>query len=206
MGGSSVYLKVHLINVLSSSIVLLPVYAISGFVLFRNMGWRWKSGCLLLGLYFAALFSVVGLPQMGCLVFEPNLHLVPLLDVFEGSASYWRSTALNVLLFVPLGVLLPLLWGRFRSGWKTVLFGFCLSLGVECLQMFTLRLTDVDDLITNTLGTAVGWLIACPTLRRAGPREDGRNILMLPVLIGTAFLAHFFVQPFVAGAVWRAIL
>lgn len=206
MGGNAVYLKGHWINVLSSSVVLLPVCVISGLVLFRDMGWRWKTGCLLLCLYFAALFSVVGLPQIGCLVFEPSIHLVPLADVFAGSASYWRSTVLNVLLFVPAGALLPMLWGRFRRAWKTVLFGFCLSLGVECLQMFTFRLTDVDDLITNTLGTAIGWLIVCPTLPRAEPREEERNILALPLLLGAAFLAHFFVQPFVAGAVWRAIL
>lgn len=199
------YLKIHLINVLASAVVLLPVYVISGLVLFRDRSWRWRAGYLLLGLYFAALFSVVGLPQIDCLVFEPSVHLVPLADVLAGSASYRMSAALNVLLFVPAGVLLPMLWGGFDRAWRTVLFGFCLSFGVEWLQLFTFRLTDVDDLICNTLGSAIGWLIACAALRGERPRQGKRDILALPILLGAALLAHFFVQPFVAAVIWQAI-
>ena len=65
----------------------------------------------------------------------------------------------NVLVFVPLGLVPPLLWNKFRRPITGILPGFCFSLAVECLQYFTGRSVDIDDLILNTLGAAVGWLL-----------------------------------------------
>ena len=76
----------------------------------------------------------------------------------EGFATY----ILNVIMFMPLGFLLPLIWRRYRKMGRTVLTGFCMSLSIELLQLFCLRVTDVDDLTMNTLGTAVGfccWIV-----------------------------------------------
>ena len=66
----------------------------------------------------------------------------------------------NVALFVPLGFLLPLLAPRFDRPWKTVAAGFCLSTAVELTQLAFpgIRRPDVNDVLLNTLGTAVGFL------------------------------------------------
>lgn len=65
----------------------------------------------------------------------------------------------NILLFMPLGFLIPLTYKKGGNLKKVILIGFLISLTVECGQYFlALRRTDIDDVITNTLGTIVGFL------------------------------------------------
>ncbi|MEU3626789.1 antibiotic resistance protein VanZ [Amycolatopsis coloradensis] len=92
-----------------------------------------------------------------------------------GPRSFLRNPAVrqaifNVALFVPLGMFARHL---FRRGFvATVAIGFVVSLFIECTQFTGVwflfecpyRLADVDDLLTNTLGAAVGFGLA-PLLR-----------------------------------------
>ena len=76
----------------------------------------------------------------------------------------FEQMALNVVLFVPLGIFARLLWRRGFVG--TVALGFACSLFIELTQLtanwgtapFQYRIFDVDDLITNTTGAALGWI------------------------------------------------
>ncbi|ANN17458.1 antibiotic resistance protein VanZ [Amycolatopsis orientalis] len=81
-----------------------------------------------------------------------------------------QQAVFNVALFVPLGMFVRHL---FRRGFPaTVAIGFAVSLFIECTQLTGVwflfdcpyRLADVDDLLTNTLGAAVGFGLA-PLLR-----------------------------------------
>jgi glycopeptide antibiotics resistance protein len=64
----------------------------------------------------------------------------------------------NVFIFMPLGILLPLLRPSALSFWRMVLWGFCLSLALECIQLtFIIGTFDVDDVFLNTLGTVFGY-------------------------------------------------
>lgn len=65
----------------------------------------------------------------------------------------------NVIMFVPLGVFLPVIWKRLRSFWRFLLTSASLILLVEVLQYVTgLGSCDIDDLILNLPGTMLGWL------------------------------------------------
>ena len=69
-----------------------------------------------------------------------------------------RNIILNILLFIPFGYLFPSLFPKLRW-WQVILLGLAFSLCIELLQLITkLGYADVDDLINNTLGTAIGWL------------------------------------------------
>ena len=75
----------------------------------------------------------------------------------------WKAVVLNlfgnVLAFVPFGFFLPVHSVRCRKFWCTVLYSFELSLSVEVLQLICkVGSFDVDDLILNTLGAALGYL------------------------------------------------
>ena len=70
-----------------------------------------------------------------------------------------KTYILNIIMFMPLGFLLPLIWEDFRQIKKTVLAGVGLSLTIEISQLFCLRVTDIDDLMMNTLGAVFGYLI-----------------------------------------------
>lgn len=64
----------------------------------------------------------------------------------------------NVMLFMPLGLLLPLIRRSFGFV-KTVLIGFLCTVFIELVQPFIMRDGTIDDVIFNTLGTAVGYLL-----------------------------------------------
>lgn len=65
----------------------------------------------------------------------------------------------NVVMFVPLGFLLPLLWKTMRHFWKAAFLGLCSSCVIECIQLFIDRSVDIDDVILNTAGVIVGYIL-----------------------------------------------
>ena len=65
----------------------------------------------------------------------------------------------NVLVFLPLGYFLPMA-SKYRSFFDTVFYSFVLSLCVEVFQLLSkVGCFDVDDLLLNTVGGALGYLI-----------------------------------------------
>jgi glycopeptide antibiotics resistance protein len=75
-------------------------------------------------------------------------------------AATLAGAAGNVALFLPLGFLLPLLAPRLDRPWRTVGVGFALSSAIELSQVAFpgVRRADVNDVLMNTLGTALGFL------------------------------------------------
>ena len=65
----------------------------------------------------------------------------------------------NIIMFIPFGVLLPILFRKFRSGWAYILTGFICSCSIEILQHITQTgYLQLDDVVTNRTGTLLGWL------------------------------------------------
>jgi glycopeptide antibiotics resistance protein len=78
----------------------------------------------------------------------------------------------NLLMFIPLGLLLTLALRPRPARWVPPLAGFVASMLIELVQ-FTLlpqRFTTVSDVIANTIGGALGWLIALAVVRLANPK------------------------------------
>lgn len=64
----------------------------------------------------------------------------------------------NVLLFVPFGVLLPVVSVKMRRVWSTLCMGCAVSLSIELFQFLTKRgYAQTDDVLTNVLGTILGY-------------------------------------------------
>ena len=81
--------------------------------------------------------------------------------MMNGTHFFWfKQIFLNVLLFVLFGVLLPMMSRCFKNPIITVVAGCLFSGTIEIMQYITGRgLTEVDDVITNTIGAAVGVVI-----------------------------------------------
>ena len=192
------------VDVVPAAIVLVPVFLILHWTAYRRNLRKSVLYCLF-SLYLAAVFSLVGIPNVTYIRMELNLNLIP----FWGMAEDFRNSILNILLFVPLGTFLPVLWGKFRGKQHTIVFGFGMSLLIELLQMFTLRATDVNDLITNVLGTLVGFLIADHAITKYPAIRDAvnekRTTEGYTVWIMT-FLVMFFIHPFLSPLIWDGIL
>ncbi len=66
----------------------------------------------------------------------------------------------NIAAFLPFGMFLPFFFGRLRKMWLVTLCGGILSLAVEVIQLVTrVGCFDVDDIILNTIGALIGYLM-----------------------------------------------
>lgn len=89
---------------------------------------------------------------------KPFYHLWHMAD---GYLAYQLLYSLgNILMFVPLGFLIPLLFKKMNRWFYVLVIGFSCSLMIEIVQaLFTLtRRGTVDDLFFNTLGALLGYI------------------------------------------------
>lgn len=75
----------------------------------------------------------------------------------------------NVIGFLPFGFILPVMHRNMNRFWLVTLLGFSLSLLVESVQLVCrVGSFDVDDLLLNTVGAALGYIAfaVCDKIRR----------------------------------------
>lgn len=185
------FIGMVVLEALSAGVILIPLLLLLRKPVFH----RPKNfiGYILFALYIAAVYSAVGLADISYWRYarwEPHTNWIPSIDPLGA------DTILNTAMFVPLGLLLPLLWRRYRSIFRTLLFGMGLSALIEFFQIFGGRATDINDFLTNTLGTVLGWAAAWLFLRCRSQRGSGqyRDAYLLCML---AALTMFFAQPYV---------
>lgn len=64
----------------------------------------------------------------------------------------------NIIMFIPFGLLAPMVFERMRKVRFCVFIGFLCSCGIELSQLITQRgYCQLDDVVTNTVGMLVGW-------------------------------------------------
>jgi len=140
-------------------------------------------------LFMVFAFTIFPLPPIEEVadMTKPTMQLVPFYSVQEfltKSGFVWNDLStyvpamrswtflepmFNIVMFIPLGIYLRYYFGR--TWWEVILMSFSLSLLLEVIQLTGLfwiyprpyRLFDVDDLIANTIGGWLGYII-CPIL------------------------------------------
>ena len=156
--------------------------------------------------YLYLVIDVTGVGTLEDLLSYPELIRPEEINLVPFQSGVGMLNFLNIIMFIPLGFLLPLIWKQCRKLAATVLLGFQFSLMIELLQLFNRRATDIDDLLMNTLGAFVGfliWLLYCklfdktPKEIRAFSQREPQIYLILS-LAGVFFLYHwrFFLQLF----------
>lgn len=71
---------------------------------------------------------------------------------WEIEMGYWNNIIQNILLFIPLGFLI--------GGKRGIVAGVLLSIGIESIQfIFRLGYCELDDVLNNTIGAAIGSLL-----------------------------------------------
>lgn len=150
-------------------------------------------------IYIWLVFSITGIGSIWDIILkgglvaavrQANLYLLPFQS--EGLFTYWT----NIVMFIPLGFLLPYIWENYRSPVKVTLTGFLLSLSIEFAQLATNRISDIDDLLMNTLGALSGyglWVLLgkhFPSSKEVQRTAALGN--MEPVLyLASAYIFHF---------------
>ena len=156
--------------IIMESVVLLIV-AVPIYVVWRTVSWRTQGGDWLreLGVTACFLYAL----GVGSVTFFPltviyydwheMYNFVPFASITDMIRYSLPEVAVrnilgNVVLFVPLGVILPVLFPRARRLGALLWRAAAVSVAIEVLQALTrTRSTDVDDVILNVTGALLGY-------------------------------------------------
>lgn len=141
---------------------------------FKNKKWVTAAACTLFILYVVIAAMLLFFSPYRQAAYELNstganpYNIVPfktIANYIKASShinrSIWISNLFgNILAFLPLGFFLPLLFKRFIGFGRTIGIVFMATTNVEILQYLTrVGSFDVDDIILNTVGGAIGYLL-----------------------------------------------
>lgn len=187
------------IELLTSLAVLVPAYFLFRFFGGKAMAVKRKALLFLFVLWGLAIFSITGLPNLHFHTFDLNLNLIPFRGLIEAPVQY----VLNIILFLPIGFMAALLWENFRNMKNIFLLGLGLSLFIELAQIFTFRATDIDDLIANTFGSVLGYLLTTPFQKKKQSAVITSTVSIEEyILFGTVLLGTLLIQPLLSDFLW----
>lgn len=154
--------------------------------------------------YLIGVLTMTGIGRLKA--FAPRVVLIPFRNMVSGPID----TVLNIILFVPLGFFLPLLYRKYSRLGSIASIGFLFSLSIEIVQMFGRGATDINDLITNTAGACLGYFLFRPLsglLQKEPYRgvrshgiKDGAEVLFLILCF---FVIMVTIQPLVISRLFR---
>ncbi len=138
---------------------------------------------------------------------------------FSGILSDPAGALGKVLLFLPLGFLLPLLFRKYQKPSRCLLYGFLFSLAMQVWQLFSFRSMNAGDLLWNMLGMIAGfglfalWRALWPPTAEAMSLSD-KALSSLPALLelesgfltAAACAGAFFMTSAVRGWIWKIFL
>ena len=128
--------------------------------------------CLALSAYIVFLLGVTILSRTWISGRDVRLELFWSYRLLFETTSRWtakqmiKQIALNVLAFVPWGILAPLCFGDSFRFSKVAGSAFLMSAGIELVQLIgQCGLCELDDVVHNTLGAMIGYaLLKCGRL------------------------------------------
>ena len=167
----------------SAELIFTATWLLARIIVWKQQGqiqWKREAVLLLMYLNLSVIIRFVLFPRdlvnghVQPLVFEAaavfplRINLLPLVHLFDYDSirdMIWNVIG-NAVLFIPSGIALPVIYKKLDCFWKVFAVGALISLCTEILQLpFPSRATDVDDLILNTLGVAVGYAIYAAFIR-----------------------------------------
>lgn len=149
-------------EILPDLIVLCTAFYFCVFRKLKDRSLRAVLPGLLFFLYIILVFNITLMPFFtripDAFSGSHSFNLRPYIDLILRRGDYKRQIVLNILMFVPFGILFPAV--RKASFVKTVLYGGLFSLMIEILQfLFSTRIADITDLINNTAGAFIGAVL-----------------------------------------------
>ncbi|MDO4851180.1 MAG: VanZ family protein [Actinomycetota bacterium] len=151
----------------------------------------------LAALFAAYLFTLMHFTGVGTLHdalrfgldFNPHqMNLTPFANFTEDVEGH----LLNILLFVPLGLLVPMLSGSRLRALPITATAIATSLVIEFSQLLNSRVTDADDLLMNVIGALIGYGVFRLIDKKRKKRSDQTSwMIIVAAMIAAAFLGRF---------------
>lgn len=146
----------------------------------KRISWR-NLAELVFCIYGVTLLKAAGIFSLRFFLHGTlSYNLIPFLG------SSFLPVALNMVLFVPLGFLLPCVFPKGSWNWKkAAAAGLSVSCAIEVLQLFGGRYAEMEDLLINAFGTWVGFMLYhCLRAFRSDRKKAWKDIALLCVTLG----------------------
>lgn len=119
----------------------------------------YEKTVIIFAVYVIAVYHITGTGTLhdGLLYqldIKHEFNIIPFSNDID-AASY----LLNILLFIPFGVLVPFIRKKRADFISITAAGFAFSLLIESSQLLNHRSTDIDDLLMNTIGAILGFAL-----------------------------------------------
>jgi len=207
-----------------------PIIAIATviFAVWRLILWRSQQRDVVREVGIWALFAwalmVVTLTFFPMVIifydWTSGLNLIPFASIRQlltetAPEVAFENIAGNIVLFVPFGLLLPLLFVKVDTRWAVAWRAAVVSTSIELVQWITgARATDVDDIILNTSGALVGYAVyrllvvviatstsGTRTLERLATktRREPLTLGLMPIGLTLLFAIPLMVTPLITG-------
>lgn len=165
-------------------IIVTVVCVIAHFLFHKRLNMKRIVPYTLMAVYLFVLLVTAVFEREWNAFDEPQVNLMPLYDLQRDVVRPERAIlmiTLNTLVFIPWGVLLPVLYSPFRKFRWILAAGFGMSLAIEITQLLgKMGIFETDDLIFNTLGTILGFLVykLCVILfqNKTSRMKEGKSI------------------------------
>lgn len=153
------YIRLALIFIVIISILYLPILFIlkkKGKSVIRQLSYIGLICSIFLIIFATILFVPI--------TFQPEQYILNIIPFnWIGNIDSFQQVVVekvpNVMLFIPLGFFLPIVFESKRTLYQTALVSFGVTFSVEFFQFFIGRSADIDDVITNLLGATIGYAI-----------------------------------------------
>lgn len=115
---------------------------------------------------------------------------------YNFNVRHWQFVILNIVMFVPFGILFPLLYSRFKRAIWTIGVAFFFTLSIEISQFITgYGNFDIDDLFNNLLGAIIGYgimngFITMKEKRIKPSLLSFSPLLLVLILFGSTFTVY----------------
>ena len=113
-------------------------------------------------------------------IFPPRINLIPFVYLFDYPIfrEAMRNLMGNTAMFIPLGIVWPSVFRKLDSHGKVIAAGVGYSLLIELVQLpFFDRVSDIDDLLLNSLGFVLGYgiYLLAKAVNRICKRQRGKS-------------------------------
>lgn len=157
----------------------------------RNNTFSNKLTTLLLTVYSAVLFWIIVLKLNISFSYKgtQNVNLIPFREplLYNGRVDY-NEIILNILIFVPLGLYVDILFKKLSTARKIFYF-FIVSFTCEILQyILKIGAFDITDIINNTLGGIIGLVLFKGLAKVLGDATKAQKIINLIATIATVLI------------------
>ena len=168
--GITLYIVIRMIYIKSKKKSLIPrkeilyllfvIYVIT--ILSKTVMPTWYT-CTINGVSHIKILR--NTPQFNFIPFRSIYYFFTTLSNDLVSFNSYLNLLANLFLLFPFGILFPMIWKK--QGKKTILYGVLCSVAIEILQILPGRSTDIDDIILNSIGCAIGYGIVRVFVRNA---------------------------------------